>query len=218
MGATDIIKFSPHIPNNVPAVKLLVAPEGKWHPDSDGTWPVHPFAYDRWEKEELSWYNTSYIHAGLNPFMEYQVKGKELLDLMECISVNTFRKFPVGKARHTIICGEDGKIIIDGIPVLRESCLIPLKAKAWLVLTERKMQGEHIDSKNIRKHKNDVFRLAQLLSPTSRQELVGTIEVDMREFLNRMDKEEADLKSLGIKGVDKKEMLNLLYECYGIKR
>ena len=84
MGATDIIKFSPHIPNNVPAVKLLVAPEGKWHPDSDGTWPVHPFAYDRWEKEELSWYNTSYIHAGLNPFMEYQVKGKELLDLMEC--------------------------------------------------------------------------------------------------------------------------------------
>lgn len=33
-----------------------------------------------------------------------------------------------------------------------------------------------------------------------------------------MDKEEADLKSLGIKGVDKKEMLNLLYECYGIKR
>lgn len=111
-----------------------------------------------------------------------------------------------------------GQIIIDGIPVLRESCLIPLKAKAWLDLTERKMQGEHIDSKNIRKHKNDVFRLAQLLSPTSRQELVGTIEVDMREFLNRMDKEEADLKSLGIKGVDKKEMLNLLYECYGIKR
>lgn len=119
MGATDIIKFSPHIPNNVPAVKLLVAPEGKWHPDSDGTWPVHPFAYDRWEKEELSWYNTSYIHAGLNPFMEYQVKGKELLDLMECISVNTFRKFPVGKARHTIICGEDGKIIIDGIIIRR---------------------------------------------------------------------------------------------------
>ena len=37
MGATDTIKFSPHIPNNVPEVNLLVAPEGKWHPDSDGT-------------------------------------------------------------------------------------------------------------------------------------------------------------------------------------
>lgn len=119
MGATDTIKFSPHIPNNVPEVNLLVAPEGKWHPDSDGTWPLHPFAYDRWEKEELSWYDTSYIHAGLNPFVEYQVKGTELLDLMECISVNTFRKFPIGKARHTIICGEDGKIVIDGIIIRR---------------------------------------------------------------------------------------------------
>lgn len=32
--------------------------------------------------------------------------------------------------------------------------------KAWLDLSERKAAGEDIDSKNIKKHKNDVFRLA----------------------------------------------------------
>lgn len=111
--------FAPYIPNNVPENQILVAPEGVWHPMDDGVWPLHPFSYDRWEKEELSWYDNCYIHAGLNPFMFYDVKGKELLDLMEVISVNTFRTFPIGKARHTIICGEDGKIICDGILIRR---------------------------------------------------------------------------------------------------
>lgn len=43
-------------------------------------------------------------------------------------------------------------------------CLIPFKAKAWLDLKERKLNGEQVDSKNIKKHKNDVCRLAQLIT------------------------------------------------------
>lgn len=35
--------------------------------------------------------------------------------------------------------------------------LIPFKAKAWLELSERKASGEHVDSKNIRKHKYECF-------------------------------------------------------------
>ena len=41
--------------------------------------------------------------------------------------------------------------------------LIPFKAKAWMDLTDRKAAGEHVDSKNIKKHKNDVFRLTELI-------------------------------------------------------
>lgn len=119
MNNENVLKFVPHIPNNVPEVKVMVAPEGLWHPMTDGTWPLHPFAYDRWEVEELSWHDTCYIHAGLNPFLEFSVKGKELLDLMEAISVNTFRNFPVGKARHTILCNDKGKIVLDGIIIRR---------------------------------------------------------------------------------------------------
>ena len=59
--------------------------------------------------------------------------------------------------------------MVDGIPVLSPTCLIPFKAKAWLDLKERKLNGEQVDSKNIKKHKNDVFRLAQLITANTRQ-------------------------------------------------
>ena len=119
MDKNKQLNFAPYIPNNVPENQVLVAPEGVWQPMDDGTWPLHPFSYDRWEKEELSWYDNCYIHAGLNPFMFYDVKGKELLDLMEVITVNTYRNFPVGKARHAIICNDAGKIVCDGILIRR---------------------------------------------------------------------------------------------------
>lgn len=51
-----------------------------------------------------------------------------------------------------------GQIVVDGIPVLSPICLIPFKAKAWLELRERKSNGGQVDSKNIKKHKNDIFR------------------------------------------------------------
>ena len=57
-----------------------------------------------------------------------------------------------------------GQKMVDGIPVLSPTCLIPFKAKAWLDLKERKLNGDQVDSKNIKKHKNDEFRLALLIT------------------------------------------------------
>ena len=95
---------------------------------------------------------------------------------------------------------KNGQLMVDGIPVLRPTCLISFKAKAWLDLTERKLNGEQIDSKNIKKHKNDVFRLAQLITANTRQLLSPEIEKDMKEFLFKITNETVDLKSLGIRG------------------
>ena len=107
-----------------------------------------------------------------------------------------------------------GQKIIDGIPVLSETCLIPFKAKAWLDLKERKARGEQIDSKRIKKHRNDVFRLLQLLTAETRQVLSAEILEDMKKFLFEIDKEDFDLKSLGIKGIDKRNAIELLRRCY----
>lgn len=111
----------------------------------------------------------------------------------------------------------DGQVILDGIPVLKEVCLIPFKAKAWLDLNERKEKGEAVDSKNIKKHKNDVFRLGQLLTAESRQALGEDIANDMKYFLNEMEKENVDLKALGIRGFSQESMISLLKICYGIE-
>lgn len=112
---------------------------------------------------------------------------------------------------------KNGQIVIDGIPVLRPTCLIPFKAKAWLDLRERKNNGEHIDSRNIRKHKNDVFRLARLITSDTRQHLEKEIAIDMKCFLRAMTKEEVDLKSMEIKGINKESIIDLLYKCFGIE-
>lgn len=112
---------------------------------------------------------------------------------------------------------KNGQIVIDGVPVLRPTCLIPFKAKAWLDLRERKNNGEHIDSRNIRKHKNDVFRLARLITSDTRQHLEKEIAIDMKCFLRAMTKEAVDLKSMGIKGINKESIIDLLYKCFGIE-
>lgn len=112
---------------------------------------------------------------------------------------------------------KDGQVVLDGIPVLKEVCLIPFKAKAWLDLTERKENGESVDSRNIKKHKNDVFRLAQLITAESRQALDEEIAIDMKRFLNEMEKENVDLKALGIRGFSQESIIRLLRNCYGIE-
>ena len=99
--------------------------------------------------------------------------------------------------------------MIDGIPVLSPTCLIPFKVKAWLDLKERKMNGEQVDSKNIKKHKNDVFRLAQLITANTRQVLSPEIAEDMKKFLSEIADETVDLKSLGIRGTDKQKMTDM---------
>ena len=83
-------------------------------------------------------------------------------------------------------------------------------------MTERKLNGEQIDSKNIKKHKNDVFRLAQLITANTRQLLSPEIEKDMKEFLFKITDEKVDLKSLGIRGTDKQKMIDMLYLCYNL--
>lgn len=112
---------------------------------------------------------------------------------------------------------KNGQMMIDGIPVLSPTCLIPFKAKAWLDLKERKLNGEQVDSKNIKKHKNDVFRLAQLITANTRQLLSQEIAEDMTKFLAEIINEEVDFKSLGIRGTDKKKIIDMLYQCYGLK-
>lgn len=121
----------------------------------------------------------------------------------------------LNKAYYELL--KNGQTIIDGIPVLSPTCLIPFKAKAWLDLKERKAKGDPVDSKNIKKHKNDIFRLAQLITNDTRQLLSMEITEDMNCFLAAMKDEDVDLKSIGVRGKDKNTILKYLYQCYGLK-
>ena len=83
-----------------------------------------------------------------------------------------------------------GTTMSDGVPVLSAGHLIPFKAKAWLDLTERKAKGDQVDSKNIRKHKNDILRLSALLSADFKPALPNTVMNDMRRFFAEVEEPE----------------------------
>ena len=71
----------------------------------------------------------------------------------------------------------------DGLWVANATSLIPLKAHAWLNLTRRRAAGEAVDSKNIAKHRADVFRLAATLPGGPGPEFSVRITDDLVAFL-----------------------------------
>jgi hypothetical protein len=76
--------------------------------------------------------------------------------------------------------------------VASDAALICLKAKAYLDLSDRKAKGENIDSKNVTKHRSDVFRLITIITPGTEAKLEGTIRADMEQFIARVEEEKPD--------------------------
>lgn len=107
---------------------------------------------------------------------------------------------------------------IEGISLVDEKCLIPLKARAWLDMMRRKEDGDPVDSRDIKKHRNDVLRLYQLLVPGRSFELPERVREDLAHFLRRVTPEldMQILKQLGIAGVGATEILQAIRQAYGI--
>ena len=109
---------------------------------------------------------------------------------------------------------KQGKRVVDGVTVLEAAYIIPFKAKAWLDLSDRKAIGEQVDSKNIKKHKKDVFRLTELLNSDVTIPTPAGVFGDMKEFYIRMKNENIDVAQLGIVGKTKEQVLSELMEIY----
>ncbi|HRR41289.1 MAG TPA: hypothetical protein P5244_08670 [Syntrophales bacterium] len=109
---------------------------------------------------------------------------------------------------------------LGGVSIVDEECLIPLKARAWLDLTQRKAAGEDVDSRNIKKHRNDVLRLYQVVNPGHRLELPGTIRRDLAAFLKAVepDLDQHHLRQLGIQGISVAEIFQTLRAVYGLTK
>jgi len=93
-----------------------------------------------------------------------------------------------------------GKRTVDGYSLIEIETVILFKIKAWLDMKERKEAGEDIDTKNIKKHKNDVFRLLANVSPTSRIEPSVGIQNDVIQFIEKIREDKPDLNNLCIRG------------------
>jgi hypothetical protein len=111
---------------------------------------------------------------------------------------------------------QQGITVTDGLQVVGAEHLIPLKMRAWLDLTSRKAAGENLDSKVIRKHKNDVFRLVQLVVPAADIEISPQIQIDIRLFMEQCGV--VNLKSLGVRDTTQDEVMDILRQLYRIDK
>jgi len=69
------------------------------------------------------------------------------------------------------------------LPFVNPVALIPLKARAWLDLSERQKKGEKVEERDIAKHRTDVFRIAATLPGELGPGLPNTVQEDLEAFL-----------------------------------
>jgi hypothetical protein len=92
----------------------------------------------------------------------------------------------------------DGRKTVSGVSVLDAEHLIPFKMYAWLDLKDRKARGEHVNERDLKKHKYDVFRLLQIVERSMVIKTTGLIEENVRRFLQEVIKEEIPFRQLGL--------------------
>lgn len=107
-----------------------------------------------------------------------------------------------------------GRKVTEDVVILAPEYLILFKAKAWLELNGRKQAGQHVDSRDIKKHKNDIIRLATILTGNEKCNLPDTVKVDMEKFVNQLREETLDFKALEASVFTKEKLLDLFWKLY----
>jgi hypothetical protein len=108
-------------------------------------------------------------------------EGQEIVPLPVMAGPHSLSAILLDDDYYSLI--QNHKVIRDGLSFANATALIPLKANAWLNLSKRKAGGEKLDSKDIAKHRNDVFRLAGTLPGVPGPQLPKTIVDDLISFL-----------------------------------
>jgi hypothetical protein len=158
------------------------------------------------------------------PFMlELFARRPDLLDLAEGSDLTPLPTEDEISSLSAILMNDDyyafvqaGKKDAEGLSYLGPEHILPLKARAWLDLRDRKADGHSIDSRVIKKHKNDVFRLYQIIDPTFAGEVPESIGSDLKKFIARMRNESIDFKTLGLGGTDLNSVFEDLGRIYGL--
>ena len=106
-----------------------------------------------------------------------------------------------------------GRKSADGVTILNAPHIIPLKMKAWLDLSLQKAKGEHVNDRDLRKHRLDVFRLFTLISPDAQVPAAANVLNDIHSFIQQSRTAAIGLKAIGITR-SKDEMLDVYERIY----
>lgn len=109
----------------------------------------------------------------------------------------------------------DGKVVRNGLSVLRPEYIILFKAKAYMDLKMRKALGEKVDSRDIKKHKKDILRITAELMLEKIEDLPEIVNTDIHSFINSLEQEPFEKESLKEYGLENEDVVNLLKQIFG---
>ena len=111
-----------------------------------------------------------------------------------------------------------GRRIVDGITVLGVEYIVPFKMYAWLNSVETKSNGGFVKERDLKKHKNDVFRLSPLITDIMNVELEGLVKEKVSEFLDIIKNEKIELQKLGVEGKSMDQILATYRKIYNLEK
>ena len=161
--------------------------------------------------------------AGFPEMLELFARVPDALDLPEDATltpipvddeVSSLSAILMDDAYYTFVM--ERRVVIHGLPVIKADALIPLKARAYVDLMDRRERGDAIDSKNIRKHKNDIVRLFTILERADTIPLTESLRRDLNLALIRIGQEPIDLKSLGVSTLQLPQLIAELRRIYDL--
>jgi len=148
--------------------------------------------YERKEKSEEERKYYRFMKPG-NLDFPYQIelfsRNPDLLDLDEHTHLTPIPTDDDLSSLSAILLNDDfykymieHSVFENGLHRANTEALICLKAKAYLEIAERIANGSKEESKQLRKHKGDVFRLAVMLTENDVFELPESIKTHLQNF------------------------------------
>jgi hypothetical protein len=105
---------------------------------------------------------------------------------------------------------------IDGVTLARAEALIPLKAYAWANLLQDQGMGRPIDTKDIKKHHRDIYRLARLLTANKSVQLPQNLATSLRSWLKESKTSPLDPADEALGGLSSERAQSLIAKVFDL--
>jgi len=154
---------------------------------------------------ELFARNTGILGLPVEAHIEPISIGEELSSLSAILMDDDYYSFTLEHSQ-----------ILDNIHIANPEALICLKAKAYIEMRERQQNGEQVDSRDIEKHKKDIFRLIAMLPGNAQFTLSEKLKQDIMQFNDKVGDlpNEDFLKNAKIKGLTADKLMKLFCRAF----
>jgi hypothetical protein len=176
----------------------------------------------RFQKPEIKEYPFMLELFAKSPFEIPTNKMSALTPIPTDDDVSSLSAILLDEGYYNLIKSLRVREINNNLPIIPAIGLIPLKVKAWLDLTQQSRNGLKVDEWDIKKHRNDIFRLVRTLTETDKIDPSVNIKYDISTFVTRMNQlNESEHKNIAqainISNFDFTLSLKRIFETYCIQ-